>query len=131
MTREFSPNTFFGTIWNFWRGFFSEHLWMPIVCATKYARNRVVIIWLPVRMLEYNLCNGFTGTVTLIFALFFKNLKVEEVKLIKCFRLHRRLKSAIFFPDYRDTFTSALFVTPFLLNLFVVTYVRLRKLISG
>ena len=62
--------------------------------------------------------------VTPIFFIFLKNLKAEEVKLGKCFDLHRRLKNAIFFPDYRDTFTSALFITPFSLSLFVVTYVK-------
>ena len=46
------------------------------------------------------------------------------MKLVKCFDVHRRLKNAIFFPDYRDTFISALFITTLLLSLFVVTYVK-------
>ena len=44
--------------------------------------------------------------------------------MIKGFHLYKRSKNAIFFLDYRDTFTSALFITFFLLCLFVVTYVK-------
>ena len=50
-----------------------------------------------------------------MFFLFLENMKVQRVKLIKCFNLYRRLNNAIFFLDYRDTFISALFITPFLL----------------
>ena len=64
-------------------------------------------------VIKFHLCKRFTGTVTPMFFLFLENMKVQGVKLIKCFNLYRRLNNAIFFLDYRDTFISALFITPF------------------
>ena len=64
-------------------------------------------------VIKFNLCKRFTGTVTPMFFLFLENMKVQGVKLIKCFNLYRRLNNAIFFLDYRDTFISALFITSF------------------